>query len=70
MLVENKIMKETETQKVKQRYQDVNKNEVSFRGKIPLDIKTENNKQKMQLLIIERKALHNYLEWTSWESSN
>ena len=51
MPAENKIMKETEIQKVKHRYQDVNKNEVKFRGKIPVDIEYENNEQKKQLLI-------------------
>ena len=33
MPVDEKILKQTEIQKVKQRYQDVNKNEVKFRGK-------------------------------------
>ena len=32
MPVDNKIMKESEIQKVRHRYQDVNKNEVKFRG--------------------------------------
>ena len=34
MPADNKVMKDTEIQKVKHRYQDVNKNEVKFRGKI------------------------------------
>ena len=38
MPADNKKMKDTEIQKVKHRYQDVNKNEVKFRGKIPVDI--------------------------------
>ena len=42
---------------MKHRYQDVNKNEVKFRGKIPVDIEYENNKQKMQLLITERNDI-------------
>ena len=50
-------MKKTEIQKVKQRYQDVNKNEVKFRGKIPANIEYENNKQKMQILITERNDI-------------
>ena len=50
-------MKDTEIQKVKHRYQDVNKNEVKIRGKIPVDIEYENNKQKMQLLITERNDI-------------
>ena len=33
MPADNKIMNETEIQKVRHRYQDVNKNEVTFRGK-------------------------------------
>ena len=48
------ILKETETQKVKHRYYDVNKNEIKFRGQIPTDIENENNKQKTQILITER----------------
>ena len=47
MPVDEKIMKQTEIQKVKQRYQDVNKNEVEFRGKIPANIEYENNEQKI-----------------------
>ena len=49
MPADNKIMKETEIQKVKHRYQDVNNNELKSRGKIPVDTEYENNKQKMQL---------------------
>ena len=47
-------MKPTEIQKVTNRYQDVNKNEVKFRGKIPVNIEYENNQQKMEILITER----------------
>ena len=53
---ENK-MKQTEILKVKHRYQDVNKNEVKFQGKIPADVEYENNKQKMQILITERNDI-------------
>ena len=49
-----RTMKLTEIQKVTNRYQDVNKNEVKFRGKIPVNIEYENNKQKMEILITER----------------
>ena len=35
----------TGIQKITNRYQDVNKNEVKFRGKIPVNVKYENNKQ-------------------------
>ena len=54
MPADNTIMKKSEIQKVRHRYQDVNKNDKKFRGKIPVDIEYENNKQKMQLLITER----------------
>ena len=53
MPVDENIMKRTEIQKVKHRYQDLNKNEVKFRGKIAADIEYENNKRKMQILITE-----------------
>ena len=51
---DQRIMKLTEIQKVTNRYQDVNKNEVKFRGKIPVNIEYENNKQKMEIPITER----------------
>ena len=51
---DERIMKVTEIQKITNRYQDVNKNEVKFRGEIPVNIEYENNKQKMEILIIER----------------
>ena len=35
--------------KIKDRYQDVNKNAVKFRGKIPVGIETENYTQKMRI---------------------
>ena len=54
MPADENIMKQTEIQKVKHRYQDKNKNEVKFRRKIPADVEYENNKQKMQILITER----------------
>ena len=57
MPADKTIMKDTEIQKVRHRYQDVNKNEVKFRGKIPVDIEYENNKQKMHLLITERNDI-------------
>ena len=57
MSADNTKMKESEIQKVRHRYQDVNKNEVKFRGNIPVDIEYENNKQKMQLLITERNDI-------------
>ena len=44
------ILKKTEKQKIKHRYQNVNKNELKLRGQIPTDIEYENIKQKMQIL--------------------
>ena len=41
-------------EKITNRYQDENKNEVKSRGKIRIDVEYENNKQKMNILIIER----------------
>ena len=57
MPADENIMKQTEIQKIKHRYQDVNKNEVKFRRKIPADVEYENNKQKMQILITERNDI-------------
>ena len=51
---DERITKSTEIQKITNRYQDVNKNEVKFRGKIPVNVEYENNKQKMEILITER----------------
>ena len=54
MPADENILKKTEMQKIKHRYQDVNKNEIKFRRQIPTDIEYENNKQKMQISITER----------------
>ena len=62
--VDENIMKQTEIQKVKHRYQDVNKIEVKFLGKIPADTECENNKQKMQILNTERNDITPYSDWT------
>ena len=51
---DDEILKSAEIQKITNRYQDVNKNEVKFRGKIPVNLEDENNKQKMEILITER----------------
>ena len=48
---DERITKSTEIQKMTNRYQDVNKNEVKLRGKIPVNVEHENNKQKMEILI-------------------
>ena len=50
MPADENILKKTEMQKIKHRYQDVNKNEVKFRGQIPTDIEYENNKQNTNSL--------------------
>ena len=57
MPVDENIMKQTEIQKVKHRYQDLNKKEVKFRGKRPAYIEYENNKQKQEILITERNDI-------------
>ena len=54
MPTDENILKKTEMQKIKHRYQDVNKNEVKLQGQIPTDIEYGNNKQKMQILFTER----------------
>ena len=51
---DEKSIKSTEIQKITNRYQDVNVNEVKFRGQIPVNVEYENNKQKMETLITER----------------
>ena len=51
---DERVMKSTEIQKITNRYQDVNKNDVKFRGKSPINIEHENDKQKMEILITER----------------
>ena len=48
------ILKITGIQKTTNRYQYVNRNEVKFRGKIPVIVEYENNKQKIDILITER----------------
>ena len=49
-----KILKLTGIQKITNKYERVNKNEVKFRGKIAVNLEYENNKQKMVILITER----------------
>ena len=51
---DEKILKSTGTHKITNRYQDVNNNEVKFRGKIPVNLEYETKKQKMEILITER----------------
>ena len=51
---DKRITKPTETQKKTNRYQDVNRYEVKFRGKIRVNIEYENNKQKMEILTTKR----------------
>ena len=46
-----------ENQDTTSRYQDQNKNEVKFLGKISADIKHGNNKQKTQILVSERNDI-------------
>ena len=51
---DERITKSTEIQKITNRKQDKNKNEVKFKEKIPVNVEYENNKQKMETLITER----------------
>ena len=48
------ILKSTGIPKITNNYQDVNGNEVKFRGKIWVNPEYENNEQKMEILITER----------------
>ena len=43
---DERIIKSTEIQKITNRYQDVNKNEKKFRGKIPVNIEHEKKIKK------------------------
>ena len=54
MSPDENILELTGVQKITNRYQDVNQNEVKFQGKIPVDVEYGNNKQKMDILITER----------------
>ena len=54
MPADENIPKKTKIQKVKHRYQVVNKAEVKLQGQILTGIEYENNKQQMQRLITER----------------
>ena len=51
---DERITESIEIQRITNRYQDVNKNEVKCRGKIPVNVEFETNKQKMEILITER----------------
>ena len=51
----HEVINGEDIQKTINKYQDVIKNEVNLRGHIPVEIKHENNTQRMQILIIERK---------------
>ena len=46
MLPDEKILKIAELQKITNRYQDVNKNEVKFRGKIPVNLEYEKTNKR------------------------
>ena len=62
MHFDERIVDQTEIKKITNRYQDVNKNEVKFRGKITVNLEYENNKQKMEILITERTDITPLLE--------
>ena len=54
---DEKISKLIGIQKITRKYKDVNKNEVKFQWKVPVDMEYDNNKQKMKILITEEKSL-------------
>ena len=54
---DEQIRRQAKIQKRTYRYQDVNKNEVKFWRKIPVHIEYENNKQKVEILINERRDI-------------
>ena len=54
MPMDKKILNTKDIQKINNRYQDINKNEVKFLGKIMVETEYENNKPKLPILITER----------------
>ena len=68
---DERITKSTELQKITNRYQDVNKNEVKFRGNIPVNVEYENNKQKMEILTTERTDMTPFLgmDWMNQQNT-
>ena len=57
MPMDTEIINPKDIQQLTNNYQDVNKNEVKFRGQVQVEIQHENNKQKMQMLITERNDI-------------
>ena len=57
MPTDEQKMKKTESQEKTNRHQDVNKNEVKFRGNILVKFEYENKKQKIEILITERTGI-------------
>ena len=57
MPLDENMLELTGIQKVTNRYQDANKNDVKFRRKFLVDVEYENNKQKLDNLITERKDI-------------
>ena len=58
---DEKMMKSTGIQKITNRYQEVIKNKVKIRGKLPVKTEYENKKQKMAILITERTDITSLL---------
>ena len=54
-------MKPIERQKETNRHQDVNKNEIKFRRKTPVNIEYKNNKQKTEILVTGRTGITSLL---------
>ena len=55
---DEKKMKSTEIQKIRNRFQDVNKNEVKQKQtKIPVNLEYERNHQKLEILLTKKQTL-------------
>ena len=60
----------TGIQKNTNRHQDVNKNEVMFRGKIPVNVEYENKKQKKDTVLTEKMDMKPLLRMEWMKTSN
>ena len=63
---DEKILKSTGLQKITNRYQEVNKNEVKSRRKTQVDVEYAKKEQKMEIVITERTDITPLLgmNWT------
>ena len=58
MPMDKQIIQSAEIQKINNRYQDINKNEVKFLGKVMVNTEYENNKPNLPILITERADIN------------